>query len=707
VDRYEGLSSNHPAYRTFASLDRRMLNRLFELGRIVETPAGEAILHAGTVGDGVHLVLGGRLAVERAGHRLRELEPGDFFGEAVLFHPDPSLVDVRALSPSAVLSIGRDAVIDYLALYPRFGLAFCALLARETVTQLGQLSEVYVANRVLTEQVESNNDNLRQAITTVEQTARLVSQSPHPVLRVSDAGLLLFANAPADPIVRSWQCTIGGEVPAGWRAIVRGALESGAACSLEAAFGDAVFAMTIVPLPDLGYANLYGQDVTESRRKAALIEHMAHHDDLTGLPNRAGLRERLKAATARGAGGATLILLDVDGLEPIRALFGHLVSDRLLIEAARRLHVAVGAAGVAAKLGGDQFAVLIEATPNTTGPHTTDHDELGAVQAAQHLADQLSVPFEIDTHRLQVGVRCGITLVGGAGDCSEDALKRADLAKHQAPAGAPSPLCLYRGDLERALRDRHLLEVDLLAAIGSDQIGVVFQPKVRLDDGRIIGAEALVRWHHPSRGLVSPDRFIPIAEQTGAIRPLGEQVLRLACAAAAGWRADLHVAVNLSALQLRQADITERIAAILAETGLPAHRLDLEITESLLVEDIEHAIGTLERLRTLGVRLSLDDFGTGYSCLSYLARLKFDKLKIDRSFVIDMHRNEDLRKIAKTIVALGATLEMTVVAEGIELPEQWHYLRELGCTEGQGYLFGRPLAADELAAALTREAEQR
>ena len=712
MDRYEppfsaqGLSWDHPAYRNFAELDRRVLNRLFDLGDIKDVAIGATILRAGTLGDGIHLVLSGRLAVERAGHRLRELEAGDFFGEAVLFRTDPSLVDVRALTASAVLSIPHDAALDYLALYPRFGLTFCSLLMRETLGQLGALGEVYVANRVLTEQVESKNENLRQAITTVEQTARLVSQSPHPVLRVSDAGLLLFANTPADPILASWQCAIGGDVPPGWQAIVHGALDNGTACSLESTFGDGVYAITVVPVPDLGYANLYGQDVTEARRKSALIEHMAHHDDLTGLPNRAGLRERLEVAIGRGsgverpsqAGTAALIALDVDGLEPIRALFGHLVSDRLLIEAARRIRETVGVGGVAAKLGGDQFAVLVDGAT----------DEPAAIRVAQRLADALAVPFEVDSHRLQVGIRSGITLVGGPlrtnpADSCEDALKRADLAKHQAPAGAPSPLSVYRADLERALHDRHQLEVDLLRAIGSDQIGVAFQPKVRLDDGKIIGAEALVRWQHPIRGEVPPEAFIPIAEQTGAIRALGEQVLRLACQAAAHWRTDLHVAVNLSALQLRQADIAERVSAILAETGLPAHRLDLEITESLLVEDIESAVVTLERLRALGVRLSLDDFGTGYSCLSYLARLKFDKLKIDRSFVIDMHRNEDMRKIATTIARLGANLEMTVVAEGIEMPEQWQYLRELGCSEGQGFLFGRPLTADALAAALARE----
>jgi EAL domain-containing protein (putative c-di-GMP-specific phosphodiesterase class I) len=204
--------------------------------------------------------------------------------------------------------------------------------------------------------------------------------------------------------------------------------------------------------------------------------------------------------------------------------------------------------------------------------------------------------------------------------------------------------------------------------------------------------------------MVPPDRFIPIAERTGMIRELGEQVLRIACRTAAAWAIkDHHVAVNLSALQLRQADIVERVAAILQETGLPAHRLDLEITESLLVEDTDRALVTLARLRELGVRLSLDDFGTGYSCLSYLARLKFDKIKIDRSFVIDMHRSAELRKIAKTIVRLGANLEMTVVAEGIELDEQWQLLCELGCTEGQGYLFSRPLTADEWSATLESE----
>jgi predicted signal transduction protein with EAL and GGDEF domain len=344
-----------------------------------------------------------------------------------------------------------------------------------------------------------------------------------------------------------------------------------------------------------------------------------------------------------------------------------------------------------AALGGHQLAIVLE----------TVCDEACAGDAAAAVIAHLSLPFEIDTHRLQVGVRIGITLVGGRQpDTGADAIKRADLAKHRAEAGPTAACNFYRPDLETALRERHLLEIELHHAIGTEQIEVVFQPKVRIADGRIIGAEALVRWHHPTRGMIGPERFIPIAEQSGAINPLGEQVLRVACAAAVGWADDLHVAVNLSALQLRQVDIAERIAAILDETGLPPHRLDLEITESLLVEDTERAGLILDRLHDLGVRLSLDDFGTGYSCLSYLARLRFDKLKIDRSFVLGMHRSREMRKIAQTIVQLGASLEMVVVAEGIELAAQWHHLRELGCVEGQGYLFSRPLSSTGLAAIL-------
>jgi diguanylate cyclase (GGDEF)-like protein len=680
----------HPAYRNFGALDRRALNRFFELGSKIRMPAGAVIVEAGAATDGLHLLLDGRLAVARDGRTLRELAPGDFVGEASLFRPGPASDDVRALCPSTLLRIRRAAAVDHMVLHPEFGMALCALLMRENLAQLAALSEVYVANRALIEQVESKNETLRQAIVTVEQTARLVSQSPHPVLRISNAGLLLFANAPAEPILRSWRAALGERVPTGWQAVVRGALEAGSPRALELGVDHAVFMLTVVPLSELGYANVYGQDVTQERRKTAQIEHMALHDDLTGLPNRAALRQRLDRTIARppaDAGAAALILLDVDGLEPIRALFGHPVSDQLLIEAGRRLDALIGPSGMVAALGTNHFAILLEA----------GHDETAATAATARIVELLSAPFEVDSHRLQLGVRAGISLVGTAPDDSAEAvLKRADLAKHQIGSEPSCSYSLYRPDLERALREEHVLEAELRQALGTDQIEVWFQPKVGLADGVTVGAEALARWRHPTRGMVPPDRFIPIAERTGMIRELGEQVLRIACRTAAAWSIqDHHVAVNLSALQLRQADIVERVAAILQETGLPAHRLDLEITESLLVEDTDRALVTLARLRELGVRLSLDDFGTGYSCLSYLARLKFDKIKIDRSFVIDMHRSDELRKIAKTIVRLGANLEMTVVAEGIERNEQWQLLCELGCTEGQGYLFSRPLSADQ------------
>jgi diguanylate cyclase (GGDEF)-like protein len=687
---------NHPAYRNFATIDRRALNRFFELGSTVTVEPGTTVMQAGIAADGIHLLLDGRLETSRAGRALRELAPGDFVGESSLFTTEPPQIDVVALSRSLLLRIRRDAAIDYMVLYPKFGMALCTLLVRENLTHLAALSEVYVANSALTEQVESKNETLRHAIVTVEQTARLVSQSPHPVLRISNAGQLLFANAPAAPILRSWGAAIGDHVPASWQVVVRGALTGGHPHSLELAVDESVFMLTVVPLADLGYVNVYGQDVSQDRRKAALIEHMALHDDLTGLPNRAALRERLDAVIQRPqtTTDAALILLDLEGLEPIRALFGHSVNDQLLVEAGRRLDGLVGRNDMIAALGANHFAILLGAVEG----------EAGAIAATSALTDRLSAPFEVEHHRLQLGVRAGISLVGHAGDSPADALKRADLAKHRDGAEPEAAYNFYRPELERAMREEHQLEAELRLAIGTSQIEVWFQPKVGLADGRIIGAEALARWRHPTRGMVSPERFIPIAEQTGMIRELGEQVLQNACRTAAAWpNQDLHIAVNLSALQLRQADIVERVAAILDQAGLPPHRLDLEITESLLVEDMDRALITLERLRDLGVRLSLDDFGTGYSCLSYLARLKFDKIKIDRSFVIDMHRSAEMRKIAKTIVRLGANLEMTVVAEGIELDEQWQLLSALGCTEGQGYLFSRPLSAADLLSVIDRD----
>ncbi|CAO4184373.1 putative bifunctional diguanylate cyclase/phosphodiesterase [Methylorubrum populi] len=457
-----------------------------------------------------------------------------------------------------------------------------------------------------------------------------------------------------------------------------------------------VIAVTHRPMAGGGWVATF-EDITERRRNEARIIHMARHDGLTDLPNRTALREIgsewIEALRASEGGRLAVLCLDLDRFKPVNDSFGHAVGDALLRAVSERLRAHLRGRDVVARLGGDEFAVLSRV-----------EDAAGAMALAERLIDVVGAPYLLDGITAEIGMSVGIALAASeeerGGLDIERLLKEADLALYEAKAGGRGTCRVFEPQMDEAVRERLHLERELREALQAGRFELHYQPLVDLSDNRITGMEALVRWRHPERGLVSPALFVPLAEETGLIVPLGEWVLRQACRDAAGWPDGISVAVNVSPIQLRHRGFVQSVLAALATSGLVATRLELEITESVLLDDTETNLETLHTLRKLGVRISMDDFGTGYSSISYLRRFPFDKIKIDRSFVRDCAAQSEAGAIIRAIVSLGASLGITTLVEGVETEPQLATVRAEGAQEVQGYLFSPPRPAAEIAALL-------
>ena len=435
-------------------------------------------------------------------------------------------------------------------------------------------------------------------------------------------------------------------------------------------------------------------DVTAKRQAEARIAHMAHHDALTSLPNRVLFHERLDEAllrVRRDRDKFAVLYLDLDQFKSVNDTLGHPAGDKLLMAVAERLRTCLRGSDMVAKFGGDEFAVL---QMGLAGP-----PEAGIL--AERIVTLLSEPYDIEGQQAVIGTSVGIALAPADGETSDQLLRNADMALYQAKEDGRCTFCFFQPGMGASLRAHHTLELDLRKALGASEFEVYYQPLVTLETGVICGFEALLRWHHPPRGMVAPAEFIPLAEEIGLIVPIGEWVLRQACAEAAGWPDDLKVAVNLSPVQFKKGNLPQMVFATLASTGLPAARLELEITESIFLAESKANLATLRRLRALGVSISMDDFGTGYSGLSYLRAFPFDKIKIDRSFISELSESADCMAIIKAITNLGSNLGIPTLAEGVETETQLAWLREAGCTEMQGYLFSRPVPASEIAELLS------
>jgi diguanylate cyclase (GGDEF)-like protein len=446
-------------------------------------------------------------------------------------------------------------------------------------------------------------------------------------------------------------------------------------------------AITVQPMADGGTVSTH-QDITEQRRSEAKIAHMAHHDALTGLPNRRLLDERLEHAVAHAKHGEIVAthLLDLDYFKNVNDTLGHPVGDKLLRMVADRLRRLVQEGETVARMGGDEFAIVQVQVAQPSD----------ATALAQRVIEAVNEPYEIDGHQVVVGASVGISVSVTDGPSSDLLLRNADLALYRAKSGGRGTLRFFEPEMDAQMQTRRLMESDLRRALVGHEFEVHYQPIVNLQSNEISAFEALIRWQHSERGMVSPAAFIPLAEEIGLIVPLGEWVLRTACSAAAGWPDHTKICVNLSPVQFRSRGLVEVVIGALATSGLRPGRLELEITETVLLADTEATLAVLHQLRGLGVRIAMDDFGTGYSSLSYLQTFPFDRIKIDRSFVKGVAEDIGSLNIVRAVAALAKGIGMATTAEGVETQEQLDAVKAEGCTEMQGFLFSRALPSHDI-----------
>ncbi|MCA1514836.1 diguanylate cyclase [Bradyrhizobium sp. SUTN9-2] len=633
---------------------------------------------------------------------------------AVQITPDPALAtDTLSLSPAFLALAIAGVALSVL------GMSLIGVLAdRRLATRTAKFEEIISQLSIARQQLEGSQNELK------EQKLRLDTAINHMVegLCMFDAGKrlvicneryarlyrlppeLLRAGTPHRDIIRH-RVTSGileGEASdfAAERQIARlEALPIHAVSSRIDAFADGrLICVTRQPMAGGGWVATH-LDVTEQRRSEAKITYMAEHDALTELPNRVLLKARLEPALADTRGGnlhLAVLLLDLDRFKEVNDTLGHPAGDLLLRSVAARLLDCIRETTFVARLGGDEFAIVDYVT----------NPAADAASLAEAIHGALSEPFDLGDHQVIVGTSIGIALAPRDGADSDTILRSADLALYSAKSGGRGAFRFFEPELDRLLHARRNLERDLRKALARSEFELHYQPFVNLKSGETCGFEALLRWHHPERGLVSPGEFIPVAEETGLILPLGEWVLRTACAEAAKWRSDLKIAINLSPAQFRSKELVSTIVSALAASGIASDRLELEVTETVIMHDSGTVFAALSQLRELGVRIALDDFGTGYSSLSFLQKFPFDKIKIDRSFVSELSSPmEEPHRIARAVVQFATSLGKTSTAEGVETAEQLDILRQEGCVEAQGFHLSPPIRASTIARLADRKAE--
>ena len=459
--------------------------------------------------------------------------------------------------------------------------------------------------------------------------------------------------------------------------------------------GGRIISIVNVPIAGSGWVATH-EDITERLAAEERIKHLAHYDALTDLPNRVTFYERVETVLSqlRRSESIAVLSLDLDHFKNVNDTLGHPIGDLLLKAAADRMRSCVRSEDLVARLGGDEFAIV--QVPST---QSSDVNALAA-----RLIECVGAPYDLDGHQVIVGTSVGIAIAPGDGDKPDQLMKNADLALYRAKADGGGVYRFFELEMDARMRARRALELDLHKAIVNGEFELYYQPVIDVKTGQITCCEALVRWHHPERGMIPPLEFIPVAEETGLIVPLGEWVLRQACAEAAGWPKHVAVAVNVSPAQFKSRNLVPTVINALAASGLPAGRLELEITELVLMQETEGAIGILQQFHALGVRVAMDDFGTGYSSLGYLRSFPFDRIKIDQSFIHDLSIKDDSIAIIRAVVGLSSSLGIRTTAEGVETEEQLARLTSEGCSEAQGFLFSRPKPAADVARMLREQA---
>lgn len=632
---------------------------------------------------------------------------------AVEIVPDPTLAnDTLSLSPTLLAAAIAGVALSVL------GMCFVGVLAdRRLATRTSKFEEIISELSLARHQVEASQqeiqdqklrldtaiNNMVEALCMFDAEKRLVVCNERYARLYRLPPELLGTGTPHADIIRHRVVT----------GILKSDTSEGAAAQFLSKLAELPFdavssridefadgrliCVTRQPMASGGWVATH-LDVTEQRRSEAKIAHMAQHDALTDLPNRVLLKERMEhalAVTRNGGLDLAVLMLDLDRFKEVNDTLGHPAGDSLLRAVAARLRECTTETALIARLGGDEFAVIDYVT----------NPAVEAAAVAENIRKALCEPFDLGDHRVTVGTSIGIAIAPRDGNDSDVLMKSADLALYSAKGGGRGAFRFFEPELDELMHARRNLERDMRDALAGREFELHYQPFVNTATGEIRGFEALLRWHHPRRGLVMPGDFIPLAEETGLIVPLGEWVLRTACAEAAKWPDHLRIAINLSPAQFRSKELVPVIIGALASSEVAPHRLELEVTETVIMHDSEVVFATLGQLRELGVRIALDDFGTGYSSLSFLQRFPFDKIKVDRSFVNELSSaRADAQHLARAVVRFAVSLGKTTTAEGVETKEQLDVLREEGCGETQGYYLGRPMPASSVAKMLRRGA---